>query len=112
MQQTGQPKTQARLPVVLTALEIQAIFTFLDARHPEFSLFAKLLRCALLKDPHITHITAATEKYLALRRDPPKSPTLRRLAGLVKHSVDVWLVAKRVRLSLAWRRGVALIPNR
>lgn len=43
MQQIGRPKTQTRLPVVLTALEIQAIFTFLDAHHPEFSLFAKLL---------------------------------------------------------------------
>jgi integron integrase len=43
MQQIGRPKTQPRLPVVLTTSEIQAIFVFLDAHHPEFSLFAKLL---------------------------------------------------------------------
>jgi integron integrase len=43
MQQIGRPKTQARLPVVLNALEIQAIFSFLDVHNPEFSLFAKLL---------------------------------------------------------------------
>ena len=43
MQQTGAPKTQQRLPVVLTTLEVQAIFRVLDASHPEFALFAKLL---------------------------------------------------------------------
>lgn len=43
MQQIGRPKTQTRLPVVLTTLEIQAMFTFLDAHNPEFALFAKLL---------------------------------------------------------------------
>ncbi|MDY7538212.1 integron integrase [Undibacterium sp. RTI2.1] len=43
MQQIGRPKTSQRLPVVLTALEVKAIFTVLNASRPEFALFAKLL---------------------------------------------------------------------
>ncbi|MFZ6674008.1 hypothetical protein [Undibacterium sp. Xuan67W] len=43
MQQIGRPKTSQRLPVVLTVLEVQAIFAVLNASHPEFALFAKLL---------------------------------------------------------------------
>lgn len=43
MQQIGRPKTQQRLPVVLTSLEVQAILLVLEARHREFALFAKLL---------------------------------------------------------------------
>lgn len=43
MKEIGRPKAQQRLPVVLTAFEVQALLRHLDATHPEFGLFAKLL---------------------------------------------------------------------
>jgi integron integrase len=43
LQEIGRPKNKQRLPVVLTALEIEQSFRHLDASNPMFALFAKLL---------------------------------------------------------------------
>ena len=43
MQQIGRPKSVQRLPVVLTSLEVQAIFRHLEVINAEHALFAKLL---------------------------------------------------------------------
>jgi site-specific recombinase XerD len=43
MQQIGRPKTEQRLPTVLTALEVQSVFGNLELFNAEHALFAKLL---------------------------------------------------------------------
>ncbi len=43
LQQIGRPKPQYRLPVVLTAHEVQQTLTLMETGNPVFGLFAKLL---------------------------------------------------------------------
>lgn len=43
MQQIGRPKTEQRLPTVLTALEVQSVLRNLEVINAEHALFAKLL---------------------------------------------------------------------
>jgi len=43
MEQIGRPKTQQRLPVVFTKLEVQSILQELNRTHTEYGLFASLL---------------------------------------------------------------------
>jgi len=43
MEQIGRPKTQQRLPVVFTKLEVQSILQELNRTHIEYGLFASLL---------------------------------------------------------------------